>query len=255
MPRAAATEERRLVIPERWIVRHAPLSPLEAVTRQFLAERRWHRNQPSFRVADPEAALRAYARMSPEEFDAINARQRWASWRTIPRAMSGRLPFRPLTIIDLGAGTGQSTEVLAYFSPPGSTILALEGAEPLVHAARRRDYRHGAFGNGEPARVVFHCQNIVQPWRWPEGRRVEDNSVDLVNATGVVGHHLRPNDAAAVLAEACRVLRSGGVAAIDPGPAVSATQLIRIAEQHGLRYEAQVKSNPLDRWGQCVFLK
>ncbi len=251
----SATAEPVLEIPERLVARYTPLSPLEAVTKQFIAERRWQRRAPSFRIADPERALSVYARMSPEEFDAINARQRWASWRTIPRAISGRLPLRPLVAIDLGAGTGQSTEVLACFLPPGSTILALEGAEPLVRAARRRQYRHHAFGGGRPARVLFRCQNIVDDWRWPDGAPVAPGSVDLVNATGVIGHHLRPDDAARVLAHAVCALQPGGIAAVDPGPAVPAKLLVRLAEAAGLTFEAHVKSNPLDRWGQCVFRK
>lgn len=80
----------------------------------------------NFRHGKNEQAVAAYQRMTLEEFDAINARQRWANWRTIPRNLSGRLENRPLRALDLCCGVGQSTEVLAHYLPAGSQILGLE---------------------------------------------------------------------------------------------------------------------------------
>ena len=82
--------------------------------------------------------LSAYSAMSATEFDAINARQDWANWRTIPRAMNGHLPNHPLRVLDLGCGTGSSTRVLAYYCPVGShitgfEIAALVGGEFFIH--------------------------------------------------------------------------------------------------------------------------
>ena len=61
-----------------------------------------------------EAARQAYQRMTITEFMRINARQAWANWRTISLNLHGQLPIdRPLTVIDLCCGMGDSTGVLA----------------------------------------------------------------------------------------------------------------------------------------------
>jgi hypothetical protein len=55
----------------------------------------------SFRSRDNVAAREAYRQMQLVEFEGINARQRWANWRTIPRNLAGRLPERKLFAVDL----------------------------------------------------------------------------------------------------------------------------------------------------------
>jgi SAM-dependent methyltransferase len=228
-------------------------SVLRSVIRQFWREWQFHRRHGrSFRVRDPHEAIQVYAQMTPEEFDALNARQSWANWRTIPQALANRLPSRPLVAVDLGAGTGHSTEVLACFLPPGSRILGLEGAGPLLEVARRRVYRHRAHGN-EPAVVVFRCQNVLDPWRWPDGSLVDDESVDLVNSCGLIGHHFSAADLKGLLTEVIRVLRPGGLACLDPGPAMPPQMLAEAARRYGLVVEGRVRSHWLDRCGLMLF--
>src|SRR5205823_2777685 len=105
-----------------------------------------------YRTTDPAAACEAYAAMTEEEFDASNARQQWANWRTIPRALSGCVEDRPLRVVDLGCGPGSSTRVLAFYCPAGSRITGYDQAEPLLELARRRTYKHRS---GAPASVEF----------------------------------------------------------------------------------------------------
>lgn len=106
-----------LTITGREIRRHGPGNALGVCWRQWLAERRLARRGIHFRDTNLEAVSAAYGAMSAAEFDAINGRQDWANWRTIPRALSGHVPDRPLRILDLGCGTGSSTQVLAWYAP------------------------------------------------------------------------------------------------------------------------------------------
>src|SRR5262249_12923252 len=145
----------------------------------------------------------AYAAMTDAEFAAINGRQDWANWRTIPRALSGHVPDRPLRVLDLGCGTGGSTLVLAFYAPAGSHITGYEFAAPLVEVARRRDYRHR---EGQPTRVEFVCQGVSEPLHAADGSLLAGGSVDVVNASGVVGHHLDAESIQPLVAELRRVL-------------------------------------------------
>src|SRR4029079_11853434 len=98
--------------------------------------RPWPRRGVHSRATAPARVLAAYAAMTHAEFDAINGRQDWANWRTIPRALHGHLPDRPLRVLDLGCGTGSSTRVLAFYCPLGSHITGYEIAEPMLACAR-----------------------------------------------------------------------------------------------------------------------
>src|SRR5690349_4762697 len=131
-----------LTIAERDIRRHGPGHLLAVCWRQWRAERALARRGVHFRTVDPVAVAAAYAAMSDQEFEAINGRQDWANWRTIPRALSGHVPDRPLRVLDLGCGTGSSTRVLAFYSPAGSHVTGYEIAPDLVTIARRRTYSH-----------------------------------------------------------------------------------------------------------------
>ena len=223
---------------------------LSAVVRQWWTERRLRRRGIDFRTDDPAAARAAYSRMSPAEFDAINARQAWANRRTVARSLAGLLPDRPLRAVDLGSGTGESTRVLARLLPAGSRVLGLEFAAPIAEFAAARDY-HGPDGN--PADVRFRTQSIADPFRDADGRPLPGGSVDVVNACGVLAHHLGCDAVEACLSEVARVLRPGGVAALDPGPELPAADLRARAARHGLGFVRRTRSNPLDRCGQSVF--
>lgn len=184
--------------------------------------------------------------MTQEEFDAINGPQEWANWRTIPRAMSGHVPDRPLRVLDLGCGTGGSTRVLACYCPAGSHVTGIEIAEPMLAFARRREYRQR---DGSPANVDIICQGVTE--RLPE----PDGGVDLINASGVVGHHLTPATIPPLIAEIRRVMSPDGVAMLDIGPTMPGGDLQRLMSEAGFQYQGHFKSWFGDRTGEMVFGK
>ena len=229
-----------LSIPEREICTNGPGRILAVCWRQFCVERDLARRGIHFRATAFDQVLAAYAAMSEAEFDAINGRQDWANWRTIPRALSGHVPDRPLRVLDLGCGTGSSTRVLAHYCPPGSRLTGYEIAEPLLAFASRRDY-------GESAKVDFVCRGVTEPL--PEA----DASVDVINASGVVGHHLEPGTIGPLIAEMRRVLVPGGVAMLDVGPTMPGGVLRRLMAEAGFGYEGHYRSWFGDRTGEMVF--
>jgi SAM-dependent methyltransferase len=239
-----------LVIPRRTIRRHGPGNVLAVCWRQWRAERALARRGVQFRATDPGAVAAAYAAMSPHEFDAINGRQDWANWRTIPRALSGHLPDRPLGVADLGCGTGSSTRVLAFYCSEGSRLIGYELVPDLLAVARARPYPHRG---GRPALVEFVCQGVTEPLRQPGGAPVAANTLDLVNASGVVGHHLDAHTVSPLVAELRRVLAPGGVAMLDVGPTLRAPELTRAMTAAGFTRLGHWRSWWLDPTGQVVF--
>ncbi|HMF18072.1 MAG TPA: class I SAM-dependent methyltransferase, partial [Gemmataceae bacterium] len=192
-----------LILSEKEIRRHGPGHALAVCRRQWRGERRLARRGVHFRATEPEAVAAAYAAMSDDDFAAINARQDWANWRTIPRGLSGNVPDRRLRVLDLGCGSGSSTAVLAFYCPAGSQITGYEMVSPLLDMARRRAYVHRS---GQPIVVTFVCQGVTEPLRDAGGGVVPNECVDLVNASGVVGHHLNADSVRPLIGELCRVL-------------------------------------------------
>ena len=208
-----------------------------------------------FRQDENAKALRAYRAMTAEDFEAINARQRWANWRTLPRNLSGHVPDRPLSVIDLCCGIGHSTEVLACYLPVGSSILGLEFNPDFVRVARARaaQYQHRSGALIQPR---FAAQSVLETFR-DEGRKeVSGGSVDLVNCSGAVGVHFKP-DATRVLAkEIARVLRPGGIALIDSGPRGTSTRaLTEIFDGLGFKRLNAARSCFVDYSVQVCFRK
>ncbi len=120
--------------------------------RQWRAERSLERRGLHFRSTDSKTMAAAYSAMTEAEFDAVNGRQDWANWRTIPRALNGHVPMRPLRILDLGCGTGGSTRVLAWYCASwvdhhrlriGRTFVAICPPAQLSQSAGRN--RSGGF--------------------------------------------------------------------------------------------------------------
>ena len=239
-----------LVIPHHEIRRHGPGHALAVCWRQWRAERALARRDVHFRATDPAAVAAAYAAMSDREFDAINGRQDWANWRTIPRALSGHVPDRPLRVADLGCGTGSSTRVLAFYCPDGSHLSGYELVPALLEVARRRCYPHQS---GRPAHVEFVCQGVTEPLRLAGGVPVPDGTLDVVNASGVVGHHLHPGTIAPLVSELRRVLVPAGIAMLDVGPTLRAPQLVQAMSAAGFAALAHCRSWWLDPTGQIVF--
>ena len=233
-----------LHIEENDIRRHGPGNLLGVCWLQWRAERALARRGVHFRTTDVAALAAAYAAMSDGEFDAINGRQDWANWRTIPRSLSGHVPDRPLRVLDLGCGSGGSTRVLAFYCPAGSRVIGYELAAPLVEIARRRTYAHRS---GRPADVTFGCQAVTEPLPDPDG------SVDVVNASGVVGHHLDAATVRPLIGELKRALRPGGVALLDVGPPLGDAALSAIMTAAGFARLGYRRSCFLDRTGQVIY--
>jgi len=241
-----------LIISEKEIRSQGPGNALAVCWRQWRAERALARRGIHFRDTEPAAVAAAYAAMSDEEFAGINARQDWANWRTIPRGLSSNVPDRALRVLDLGCGSGSSTAVLAFYCPPGSHIIGYEMVLPLLDMARRRAYVHRS---GQPCRVAFVCQGVTEPFVEAGGEMVPDHSVDLVNASGVVGHHLQADSVLPLVQELCRVLAPEGIAMLDVGPSLPARDLLRIMTAAGFRALKHVRSWFLDPTGEIVFRK
>ncbi len=241
-----------LHISERDIRRHGPGNLVRVVWRQWRAERILARRAVHFRTTDLTMLSAAYAAMSDGEFEAINGRQDWANWRTIPRSLSGHVPDQPLRVLDLGCGTGGSTRVLAFYCPAGSHITGYEFAAPLLEIARGRSYPQR---NNQPARVDFCCQGVTEPLHDANGVLVADASVDVVNASGVVGHHLNSTSVLPLIGELKRVLRPGAVALLDVGPTLSDADLSAVMRRHGFRRIDYRRSCFLDQTGQVIFQK
>lgn len=251
-----------LVISERDIRANGPGSLLAVCWRQWRTERDLKRRKLHFRSTVLLEVVNAYARMSAEEFDAINGRQAWANWRTIPRALSRHVPDRPLRVLDLGCGAGNSTQVLAFYAPAGSHITGYEAAAPLLDFASGRRYRHRG---GAEARVDFVVQGITETLRQPVAEfgqtkglthePVPDASVDVVNSSGVVGFHLNQETVPPLIAELVRVLRPGGVALLDVGPTLPSRVLRGMMTAAGFECLARRRSWLGDPTGEIVFRK
>ncbi len=207
----------------------------------------------NFRQTQQPATSAAYAAMDLDDFTAVNARQAWANWRTIPRALSGLLLDQPATVIDLCSGVGQSTEVLACYCPPGSQLLGLELNPAFIAAAQHRAYldRHE-----QPARVEFRAQSVLDTFCDAKGRTISRASIDLVHASGAVGSHFDAPATAQLADECARVLRSGGIAALDAGPdGTDRTRMTAIFEARGFELAARAQSCRLDRFEQLCFMR
>ena len=241
-----------MIIAEHDIRRHGPGHVLAACWRQWRTERVLARRGVHFRTTDPAAAAAAYAAMSDREFDAINSRQDWANWRTIPRALSGHVPDRPLRVLDLGCGSGSSTRVLAFYCPTGSHLTGFELAPTLLTLARRRTYLHRT---GQPALVDFCCQGVTERLRTAQGAPIPDESIDLVNASGVIGHHLTVDSFQPLARELTRILGADGIATLDAGPSLPASALTRILAAAGFQRLGHARSWMLDPTGQIIYQK
>jgi SAM-dependent methyltransferase len=197
-----------------------------------------------------EAVAVAYRSMSEAEFNAINGRQDWANWHTIPRALNGHVAEKPLRVLDLGCGTGSSTQALAWYLPARSHVTGYELAEPLLDFARRRAYHSRA---GERVNVDFVCQGVTETLRESGGGIVSEGSIDVVNASGVVGHHLDAATMRPLIEELRRLLCVGGVAMLDIGPSLCGPELRGLMEAANFQFMAHCKSGWWDPTGQMVF--
>lgn len=204
-----------------------------------------------FREPENARAVQAYCGMSVAQFEAINARQRWANWRSIPLSLHGRLPGRACRAVDLCSGVGDSTEVLACWLPEGSEVLGLEFNPEFVRRARARIYRDAA---GRPVKVSFRAQSVLETFRDPAGVRVPGASVDVVNCCGALALNFSEAEIDALAAEIARVLRPDGLAAIDaPASAEGRERMIRLFGRRRFEALGCAQSCLFDRFAQVCF--
>ena len=98
-----------------------------------------------------------------------------------------------------------------------------------------------------PVSVEFTCQGVTEPF--PEA----SVSIDLINASGVVGHHLRPETFGPLLAEIDRLLKPDGTAMLDVGPTLRGKALRRMMAQAGFAFLGHYRCWFADLTGQMVF--
>jgi SAM-dependent methyltransferase len=196
----------------------------------------------------------SYSRMTTAEFTCINGRQAWANWRTIPQNLSGRLPLdRPLRVIDLCCGTGESTQVLAWWLPLGSTIIAYEQDARFAMSAQTRSYRNR---RGHPISVSIRQTSVLETFCDPAGDPYETGSIDIVHAIGSLGCHFSPEESRLIVRECSRVLVGGGYAFLDAGRAgTTPDRLASLAAEAGFLLEGHSKSWWLDRYVQLALRK
>lgn len=234
-------------------LRHEPLPQIvlrQGVTELGLLIKRG----VNFRHRENEKAAKAYRAMSIREFEGINARQVWSNWRTVPKNLNGLLSFdRPLRALDLCCGTGQSSEVLACYLPPGSQILGIEQNPDFVKAANERVILDG---RGERAKTAFRAQSALETFHDEHGVKVPDESADLVNSSGAIGHHFNREMTEVMLKEVDRVLKPEGFALVDSGVMGTSPQQVReIAETLGWTEVRANRSRWMDPLLQIVFQK
>ncbi|MBN8554190.1 MAG: class I SAM-dependent methyltransferase [Deltaproteobacteria bacterium] len=209
-----------------------------------------------FRGVDSENVEAAYSAMTPKEFDLINGAQVWAERRLIPQAMNGRIPDGPALILDLGSGPASSTEIISFYSRPDWRIIGYDFAKPLVDRANKLS-AEGAFKNfkGEIIRPEFVQQSITAPLRFSNRHIIPRNSVDFVNSSGVVGHHLDKGGLEVFAKSLWYVLKEDGYAAIDSGPVNKPEDIIMAMESAGFRYIESMNSYFIDFRPKLIFQK
>lgn len=238
-----------LIIPEREMRQHGPGFVLAVCWRQWRTERQLARRGIHFRSTAIAQLVAAYSAMDQAEFDAINGPQAWANWRTIPRALSGHVPNRPLRIVDLGCGTGSSTQVLAFYAPAGSHITGYEIADPMIPFARNRRYLHQS---GVAQRIDFVCQPINEILK-ADGAPLPERSVDVIHSSGVIGFHLNEQTVLPLIAEVDRLLSPDGAALLDVGPTLPGPTMRRLLSEAGFDFKGHYRSWFGDRTGEMVF--
>lgn len=229
--------------------RQGPWALLRSLCRGWFAAGRVRRRLRSLRDGDEAALLAVYETLTPAEFEALNAMQNWTHGRVIPAVIAGLLPSRPTLVLDLGCGSGDSTEWLAHCAPRGSLLIGYDFSSQRLASARERRYQHA---DGGPARVCFRRQRIDEPLRDGNGERLCAGSVDLAFSSGVVGHHLDGHAADRLAAELRRVVRPGGAVVLDAGPRLRLRALVRILREHGFERVRVRRLGPFNPRAQLV---
>lgn len=204
--------------------------------------------------APPEVVAAGFRSLLAADFDEYNLPQAWVERRQIPRAIHGRIPRRNAVVLDLGCGPGTSTEVLCYFADSSWKVLGYDLTDHYVERAARRA-ANGEFRNHAGLGIFprFTCQDISRPLASPDGGLVASASVDFALSAGVVGLYMNAGSAADLARELARVVKPGGYAALDSGPAVSTGTLKSIMSRAGFRYLRKARSFWIEPRPKLVF--
>ena len=101
----------------------------------------------------------------------------------------------------------------------------------------------------------FVCQGVTETLRQTDGQPVPAGSVHVINASGVVGHHLSAASVGPLIAECKRVLGPEGIAMLDVGPALKAAELTRLMLEAGFESRGRFRSWWGDPTGEIVFVR
>ena len=220
--------------------------------KQRIAEKALNRSGIDFRSDDPVVVKRAYSQMTEAQFEAINGRQQFSNWIIIGHSLNGLVENRPLNVLDVGVGTGTSTKVLANFLPVGSEIIGYDLSPSLVEVARKQRYTHRT-GREVPTRFI--AQSVTDRFQVSDGVPMPDDSIDYINSSGIIGHHLDAKQLRQFAKEARRVLKRGGFLALDEGPAFKAREMSKMMGQFGFREVKHVRVARGIAVGQLIFKK
>lgn len=204
--------------------------------------------------AGPGSVAEGFMSLRGPAFDTYNLPQVWVESRQIPRAIDGRIPSGRATVVDLGCGPGTSTRVLCHFASAEWTIIGYDLTPHYIERARQRA-ELGLFRSrsGREVRPSFVCQNIAEPLAHPGGGLLRDASVDFAISGGVVGLYMNAESASRLAGELARVVKAGGFAALDAGPAVPERELRRVVEGAGFRAVDKARSFVIEPRPKIVF--
>jgi len=210
-----------------------------------------------FRGQEKEFVHHAYNGMDDNVFSAINGAQEWINWRQIPRSLRKSMHHHgPALIVDLGCGPGSSTRILSWYGSPAWHIIGIDFSEDLIRRAKHLS-EIGGFrtASGGRPKVEFVVGSVVEPLHDASGVRIKDNSVDYVNSSGIVGHHLDKDNFVRLATELQRIIKPQCWAVLDSGPHLKRDVIQPIMEQHGFSLRAKVRGVPLDPRPQLIFQK
>lgn len=206
--------------------------------------------------ADAGEVAQGFGSLSSEQFARYNFPQVWVERRAIPVAIDGKLPITGAVVLDLGCGPGTSTEVLCHFADPTWSITGFDLTETYIDQARwraeRAEYKNR---RGQTIAPRFVCQDISQPLMDPSGSPLPANSAHLAISGGVVGLYMNRASVERLARELYRVIRPGGYAALDCGPAVPKKVLRQVLENAGFAYAHSARSVVIDPRPKLIFRK
>lgn len=219
--------------------------------RHWLTGRRVRKRDGNLYTDDRRQLRSVYGRMSAREFEEVNGPQHWWNERAVPTVLRAQTLAAPWRIVDLGCGSGGSSELLLRHAPDGSSLIGYDLCASLLARARQRPWRRLA----PAADVQFVAQSITDRLRDPGGQPLADRSVDVAHAAGIVGHHLDHDDLRALAAELRRVVAPRGIAVLDAGPRMPARTLRATMADAGFEPVARYRLHPFARRVAIAFAR